>query len=406
VTPTVLVLGAADGAVPTYRAARRLGLRTIAVDVRPDAPAVRLADEHVHVSTTDVAAIADAVAGRREIVAVVAPASDVALPVQLALAHHLGLPTGLSELAVGASTDKARFRRIVSQAGLSGPRYVSGDPAAVLRTADRLRYPLVVKPVDATGSRGVVVCGDHSALGAAVNRAAGSSRSGRLVAEERLRGRHCTVEALVDEGRVVFAAASERVLTVEPFGITREHRMGRLAGPVRDRIVQALDRLCTALDYRWGPLDVDLVLDRAGTPQLVEAGARVGGNGIGELALAAYGVDVTELALRMALGERVRVPEGTHRHAHLRMVTADTDGVVTGVRSVEVVRSLPGIRSLQLTVRKGDAVRPYVEAAAKLGYVIAAADTAERAASALDEAFRRLRVDVATGGSLNSRRTA
>src|SRR5262249_52028180 len=97
VMTALLVLGAADGSLATYRTARRLGYRTIAVDQRETAPGVALADEHLAVSTREPDRILAALGDRSDLVGVLAPCSDIALPTQRELAARLGLPCGLTE---------------------------------------------------------------------------------------------------------------------------------------------------------------------------------------------------------------------------------------------------------------------------------------------------------------------
>ena len=141
-------------------AARRIGLRAICVDQRDDAPALRHADEHLSVSTRDLERLTAILADRDDVAGVLSPASDVNLPSQYHLARHLGLPTGLSEAAVRASLDKGFFRAVCDRLGQPGPRYVQGSPEEVLAAATDLTYPVMVKPTDSSGGRGVSQCTD------------------------------------------------------------------------------------------------------------------------------------------------------------------------------------------------------------------------------------------------------
>src|SRR3954447_26391281 len=149
---TLLVLGAADGAIGTFQAARRLGIRTIGVDGKADAPAAPLADTLLNVSTLAVPSIIAALDGLH-IDGVVSPASDVNLPTQFALAQHFGLPHGLSAASVRASVDKGYFREVCDALGLPGPRWVQRPAAELIGLG--LRPPIMVKPTDSSGSRGI-----------------------------------------------------------------------------------------------------------------------------------------------------------------------------------------------------------------------------------------------------------
>jgi biotin carboxylase len=82
--------------------------------------------------------------------------------------------------------------------------------------AARLRPPMIVKPVDAAGSRGVVFVREPSELVAAIRQARAWSPRGRVIVEEYVTGRHHSVEAFLEDGRAVVMAVSERTLTSSP----------------------------------------------------------------------------------------------------------------------------------------------------------------------------------------------
>jgi biotin carboxylase len=383
----ILVLGGADGSLGTIRTARAMGLHTICADARADAPGTAAADELLNVSTLDVPALVAGLHGI-DVDAVVSPASDVNLPSQFALARLLGLPHGLSAAAVRASVDKGFFRAVCDGLGLPGPQWCQG----ALTPAVQLPYPLMVKPSDSSGSRGIGRVDHPAALAAAVGAALAYSRSGLVIAEEFLDGRHFTAEAIVVDGRVAVAGVTERRLTEPPHFVTVEHWMP--AADVADAVPAMLDRLCAALGYRWGALNVDLLLTGDGRLVPVEWGARLGGNGVAELLGLAYGVDATETYARMALGERVAPVPRYAKHAAFRVLSAPVAGKLVGVDGVEAARAVPGIADLVLAASPGDAVVPYTRAGAKLGYLLACADDRSRVAVALDAAEAALAFDI------------
>lgn len=395
---SLVVLGAADGAVPTYQRAAKLGYRTICVDIQPGAPGVPFADEYLHISSRAPEQVAAALAGRTDIVGVLAPASDIALPSQRWLARHWGLPDPISEQAVLASADKSVFREVCERLGFPVYGAVAGSVATGLREAAlKLRFPALVKPVDSTGSRGVVPCGEPGGLTAAIRAAIEHSPSGRVVVEEHVTGEHLTVEAVVSAGRVVFHAVSTRTLTAPPYFITAAQSLpAELPHETGRRLVTMLDKLCAELGYVSGPLNLDVVLAPDGELYFIEMGARTGGNGLAELIETMCGVDTLSASIALAVGEPVVVTPRAPRPVMLRVIAADRPGTLVAVHGVRQVTSLPEVVDLRLFAQPGDDVRPYTQAAHKVGYVVLSAATAEELRTAAAVVDRTLRLELAT----------
>lgn len=394
---SLVILGAADGAVPTYQRAAKLGYRTICVDIRPGAPAVPLADEYLHVSTRAPEQIAAALAGRDDIVGVLAPASDIALSAQRSLAEHWGLPNPISEAAVRASADKSYFRSVCDRLGFPTYGSVAGTIGSDLRAAAlELRFPTLVKPVDSTGSRGVVPCGGPGGLAAAVTQAIEHSPSGRVVVEEHLEGEHLTVEALVVGGRVAFHAVSARTITPPPYFITSGQLLPAELSPETDaQLIAMMNTLCAELRYLSGPLNLDAVLSADGLLYLIEMGARSGGNGLAELIETSYGVDTLAASIALAVGEPVVVTPRAPRPVLMWVLAADRPGVLTAVHGVAEVKAMPEFVDLRMFAEPGDHVQPYVQAANKLGYVLLAGSSAAELRAAAAHVDRTLHIELA-----------
>jgi len=169
-----------------------------------------------------------------------------------------------------------------------------------------------------------------------------------------------------------------------------EHRTPAASLPA-DEVRPILDALCQALDYRWGALNVDLIRTDDGRLVVVEWGARLGGNGVAELLLLSCGVDATETYIRMALGERVDLTPRFARNAGMRVLSAPEPGKLTAIEGLDAAREVPGVADIILAVQPGEHVVPYTRAGAKLGYVLASGDSAERVEATFAEVDHTLR---------------
>ncbi len=379
----LLVLGAGEDQLPLYREARARGLRTIAVDQRPDRPALALADRFLQTSTRDPDAIATALGAERP-AAVLSCSSDACLHSWHALAHRYDAPYRYPLAAAEASADKGVFHRLAGRVGL--PRYgwvSSADPDVVTAGARLLRLPLVIKPVDASGSKGTVLVSSADGIDAAVAQAREHSFSGAVVAEEFVTGRHLSVETFMSGGSAAFTAISEQRLTGHPQLLIGGHICpARLAPATRDRIAVLTARLSLAMGVTDGPVNYDLVLAPDRTVYVLEAGARLGGNGYPRMVRAAYGVDTVSALVSLALGEPFDLTPGREpRHAILHVIRSPlgVPGELVAPADLGEVRVLPGVADVELFARPGDPVQPFTQAAYKLGYLIVTGSTPDEA---------------------------
>jgi biotin carboxylase len=394
----LLVLGASADQIPTYLEARRLGCRTIGVDQRDDAPAVPLADEFLPVSTREPEAVIERL-GAVEVAGVVAPASAANQPALRVLTEHYRTPFRPSAAALAASTDKGYFHQVVRSLGLPCYDYVQSDShQRLLHAGERMRFPLVVKPSDSSGSKGISVVRDRQQLAGAIAAAAAASYASTVVVEEAMAGLHCSAECLVRDGRPDFVAVSERTIKL-PHLVTVSHLVpARLGTATVTRLVGMLGLVCRALEIVRGPVNLDFVVDPDGEVYLVEMGARPGGNGTPQLVSEAFGANIVEASIRTALGQPFRLRPRRRRAALLYLLHAERDGELAAVHGTDELARLPELVDYQLYATAGETVPEYTKAADKLGYLLFAGDTCGKVVQALATALRALRLDVRAGG--------
>src|SRR5262249_23209517 len=148
----------------------------------------------------DADAIADALGDVRP-AGIVGGASDAALASWHALSLRYGTPYVYPASALAAG-DKATFHQIAASCGIAGYGVAaSDDPDEVVAKAAALRFPLVVKPVDGSGSKGVVHITRPDDLPTAVADAHTFSASQVVIAEEFIQGRPLAVETFMRDGR-------------------------------------------------------------------------------------------------------------------------------------------------------------------------------------------------------------
>lgn len=369
----LLVLGASQEHIPLYQEARRRGIPTIAVDMRADAPAFPFANAALQISTRDADAIVDALGDVRP-AGIVGGASDAALASWHALGLRYDTPYVYPKDAF-AALDKATFHAVVASCGITDYGWAaSSDPDEVVAKAAELRFPLVIKPVDGSGSKGVIRVARPDDLPTAVAHARAYSASQTVIAEEFVQGRQLTIDLFLRDGRSMMTCVKEQELVAGGFVVRRIGTV-ELSPAEHDHLETSTERLCRALGIVNGPANFDLVLGADGQARIIEANPRLSGDSIPRVHTAAYGVNVVGALVALALGEPFddHLVPTRNVHAAVELVGSPlvTDGELVAWEGVTEARNIPGIADVVLYAKPGDVVRPHDQSGHKIGMFVA-----------------------------------
>ena len=259
--------------------------------------------------------------------------SDLATPTVCYVADAMGL-TGNSTECAYLSTNKAAMRRAFAACGDPSPAFLPiGKEAdvtspAFLEAVEALNYPLIVKPVDRSGSRGVTLVTDAAELIGAVENARRQSFSGDVIAESFAAGREYSVEGLSCRGEHAILQITEKQTTGAPHFIEIGHREpAELSPDVRAKAEAVVLHALDSLKIRNGASHSEIRIDGGGNVCLIEIGSRMGGDFIGShLVPATCGFDYVRAVIEIALGQTVR-PEvtDTGKKASVRYIISEED---------------------------------------------------------------------------------
>ncbi len=370
----LLVLGGSAFQLPAIRHARQHGHHVITCDYLPENPGHTHSHEYHNVSTTDVDGVL-AVARARAVDGVLAFASDPAAWTAACVASALKLPSNAPE-AVRTLSKKPLFRTWLRSNGFRAPRFAS--PASVDEATDAARelgLPVMVKPCDSSGSKGVHRVTSIDAVAGAYTSASSHSRSNTVIVEEWIerRGPQIAGDGLVLNGQLVFGCFGDEHFdpTCCPHAPVGESFPGHLSDADRERLYAELQRMFTALGIRNLVFNLDAMIDVKGELMFIEIGPRAGGNCLPEVIRNYTGVDLTDIAIRIALGQEVppELYQSAERGFHASwMVHSPADGCVASYSVDHSIRDR--IRELQFLVEPGSQVRKFASSAETLGYAV------------------------------------
>src|SRR5262245_7975399 len=385
---TLLVVSGGREAVPAILEAQRMGLRVVVSDGAPDAPGFRVADAGLLASTYDPEATVEAArayAARTRIDGVLAVAADVPRTVA-AVADALGLP-GPSLATAELAADKLAMKNRLAAAGVPVPWYMAIDSVPTLeRLAAEVEFPLILKPVDSRGARGVLRLGPDVDLAWAFGVAAAESPTGRVMVERFIPGPQLSTEGAVIAGRTTTVGLSDRnyeyLERFAPFVIENGGDLPScLPAPMLEASCDLMDRAAAALGVRHGTVKGDIVIGDEG-PMVIEAAVRLSGGYFctHEIPLAT-GVNFVAAAIRLALGEEPSRDDLTPRWSRgvAQRYLFPAPGTVHAVHGVEAAAAEEGVALLEVRVAPGDEVARATSHPHRAGMVIATADTREAA---------------------------
>ena len=299
-------------------------------------------------------------------------ASDLAAITVNFVAEGLGLTGNGMESAVRA-TNKHRMRLAFEKAGLPSCK-------SILMTEDTdlaalpLNYPVIVKPTDRSGSRGIRKVTDPAELPEAISFALEPSFEKKVLVEEFAEGREYSVEYLSWEGEHTFLAVTEKFTTGAPLFVETGHLQPpkHMDHGTLEKIKALVPQVLDSLGVRYGASHTELKVDDSGDIRLIECGARMGGDCIGsDLVKLSTGVDFVQGVIDTACGvEPSFEPTGDTHVAAVRFIFSEND-----LKALETIRrespeSL--YRVSEILPIDGHEIR---DSSTRYGYYILTADT-------------------------------
>ena len=392
---TIMLLGAGPFQVPGIKKARALGYRVITVDYLPDNPGHRYSDGYVNCSTADRQCVLQA-AREFGVDGVCTFSSDVAVPTVGYVCDQLGLP-GVSQHAAEIMATKHRFRGFLRDIGMSYPRFVSGARFDDLLGAfDELRFPVIVKPVDSSGSRGVsqVQKKGVAALRSAFEYSQHYSCSKTVCVEELIEGTEVGGDGILGNGRIEFIAITRKHM--QGFVVMGHQLPTGISPKDQQRVVSTLEQCCQALGYLDGPLNFDIMVGPRSVT-INEMSARNGGNGIPQVINRGTGVDVEVQSLWLAMGEAVNVGACSNpiRGCGSYVFGSPASGTLKSMASAEsVIAKIPEVFDVSYALQAGDAVAKFENNSEMIGYALFDCPRAEDYVSITTSLEKALRIDV------------
>lgn len=371
----ILLLGGSAQQVVAIEKAKELGFYTVLCDYLDDNPGQFAADKFYLVSTTDKDAVLE-VAKQENIDGVLAYASDPAAPTAAYVAEKLNLPGNPYE-SVKILCNKDKFRAFLSDNSFNTPKaksYTKADEAVSDIKNAYFKLPIIIKPTDSSGSKGVtVIDSQNKDIKGAVDFAFSFSRNTSIVAEEFIVKKHQYLvggDIFVCDGKIVIWGLMNchRDNSVNPLVPIGKSYPPKIEETDIRNVKSELQRLVDSLNIKNGSMNVELLIDKNNDVYFIDIGPRGGGNMIPDLMSYIFNKDVVELSIKAAVNMEICLDNVQASNCYAtHNLHSDKNGVFESVTYDEIIK--PYIIRECIYKRRGDCVEYFDNASKAIGII-------------------------------------
>lgn len=393
----ILLLGGSEAQVISITTAKKLGYYTILCDYLPDNPGQYVADKFYPVSTTDKEAILN-IAKRENVDGVLAYASDPATPTAAFVAEKLGLATNPYK-SVQILSDKGLFREFLKKNGFNTPfAKVFNNFAEVADVKKEFKLPVIIKPVDSSGSKGVSKIENWNSIKSSFDNAIAFSGLKRVIIEEYVEkyGYQINGDGLVIDGKLIFTYFGHQHYNnnkccQNPHAPISTSFPYLMSDKMHSDINIELQRIVTLLGMKSSCYNIEIRKDRNGKIFIMEIAPRCGGNYIPQVIKNATGLDMVECAIKAAMNKKICV-DSVHGSGYWSyyVIHSLKDGILENIEFSEKARSK--IKDVYMIKKQGDKVEQFSNASTILGRLIMKFDSSDEMIEMMEHSDRWINI--------------
>ena len=333
----ILITNGGYAEIPLISSAKNEGFFVYVSGKNESAPGNELADVYCKVDYSDPEALSELIRTEK-IDYICSGCSDYSYKAVSAVCDSLGLP-GHDDLSkVETIHDKDKFRKLVKELDLPVPMSFVCTCPEDLMNRDDLKYPLLVKPVDACGGNGISLCRNEDELMEAGKNAFDSTRNGRVVVEEYLEGSDHGFTVLIKDYRIVFWFCDNEYHDVQKYAVSAVSFPFDVSSESIDFLKEQVEKISARLVLKDGLVHVQFKLLNDGTPVIIEMCRRSPGDLYIEFVKYVTGFDYPRAILLAETGKEFEVPDTllpSDRYCVRQVIICQKEGILNDIRFSE-----------------------------------------------------------------------
>ena len=376
----VLIFGVGPLQESIIGRAKKMGLYTVGIDPCADATCKDCVDAFEIVPGQDYDGHC-AVVEKYGIDAIVTAATDKPLVMMARIAEKYGFPFYSVETAQW-STDKFQMKQRFVEGGVPCAK---GRLVKTVSEVEDFEFPVIIKPRDNSGSRGVKLCRSKEELEASMSEAFEVSKLDTVLVEEFIEGPEYSIEGLHHDGRSEVIQFTEKKTTEFPYNVELGHiQPANITEENQQKIREIVLLIGKALHFENCPSHTELKINSRGI-YVIETSPRLGGDYItSTLTPLSTGVNLEDQLLLIALGDKIEIKQKQVQYSGVRFFAFEEGKVIQNVPDTELVKGWPHVVDFSFTLKKGDRVNRITSSLNRYGHLIIQADGHDAIKDTLD----------------------
>ncbi|MBP9989029.1 MAG: ATP-grasp domain-containing protein [Ruminococcus sp.] len=395
----IMVLGAGRGQIPIIELAKKYDCEVVAVSPEGNYPGLKIADKVIYENVKDMEKVL-CVAQEEQIDGIVTDQLDAGVLTCSYVAEKMGIK-GIGYNTALKFTDKFEMRKAAFEAGVAVPEFVSVSSPDDFYKIDKLGFPLIMKPVDSSASRGVKRVENFEEFKAYYDFTRNYSKSGQVIVEKLLSGKEFVVEAFTKSNRITNLCIGHRDYFDIPGTFIPNATVFLDAqsanSDVEKKILETNEKLIKAYGLPFGITHGEYIYDdKTDTVYLVEIAARGGGVFISsELIPACCSVNANDLLIREVLGidndKEIEIKKGSS--AYFCYLTPN--GIVSRLDDIDKVERIDGVvKAFFDNIELGAVSKSILDKSSRKGPILVKGLTKEDCYNVIDKIKKTVKIEV------------
>jgi len=394
----LLLLGAGVEQQIVIEHAHELNFQVIALDSNPNAKGLEIADIPIVADIKNVEQICE-IAQKYSVDGVMTHAVEIPQIVSR-IAKKMNLPGLSPEIADKATNKKTRIECFKNN-NIPSPKfiYASSVPEILEKITD-LKFPLVIKPIDNAGSRGVSKIEKIDDVQKRYEESISFSKTKTVLIEEFLTGNQISTESIIVNGKIITTGFADRNYDMDkhfsPYFIENGHTIpSALTTKEKNYVIRVVEDSIRALGINFGVAKGDIILNN-GTPKVLEMAARTsGGRFASDMVPLSSGVNILKPLIQMSLDEEIDMEflKPKFYRAAAQRFFFPSPGKLKSINGIEKSLKIPGVYDIFINqnFKIGDYIKPITNHSERIGHVITSAETREKAISIAENVIKEVR---------------
>lgn len=381
----ILIIGAGFLQSFIIKEAKALGYYTLVLDKNSNSIGFKYADEYKAIDITNKELCLE-YAKEKKIDGVLTAATDYGVLTTSYIAKELGLP-GLDYNVAQVIKNKYRVRKslFINKVDDMAQYFEINSVNDIELIKDKITYPVIVKPSDGSGSKGIQKVEGLEDLKTASKVALDNSLSGQVLIEDFISGKEFGVESFVYDGNIEVLSVLGKLMTNGRNYAELGHYIPSEL-EIEQKVVQTVKKAIKALNINFGSVNMDILITDDNKVFIIDIGARMGGNLIGShLIPIGTGIKYMENIIKACAGDMVEMTAKVQKQSIATRLLALKPGTIAKLPDLKVIEDKYKVKILDL-LELGKEIKEYRTNLDGMGYVYAISDELNDAHERVEQA--------------------